>query len=340
MVAARRLRRTHTGVEDLAMTLTAPERKNCEECIGCVRVSAPTVITEPGCYYVTNNIVAASGDIIVIRANDVSLDLKGHTVGLTGHTDPVIRIDPGFTGITVFNGTLTGGKPAVILQSPTGPGSRLHFKNLTVKGYSHLAFDLTGLDQLDIIECKIISGSDHGVMAFPIANGAYSGHVLGNTFRCSNSNILSLSGVRGAIIRGNHLTGEADQFGIHVDGPANLIDGNTIASVHGTGIHVQGNGNLVTNNTVNHAGISGIRVLNDDNRIAGNVVQGCRESGIQIRGTRNLIEGNQACEQQQGFGLEFVSATGNAYRNNMLLGNPAGAVGGGPGNTDAGGNIV
>jgi parallel beta-helix repeat protein len=309
-----------------------------------VRISGPTVITKPGCYYVTNNIFAAAGDIIVIRADDVSLDLKGHTLGLTASSDSVIRIDPGFTGISVFNGTLTGGSPAVTLQWTTGPKSRLHFRNLTVKGYRAAGFHLTGLDQLDIIECKVISVSDHGVMAFAgagLGDGVFSGHFIGNTFRCSNSNILSLSGARGAIIRGNHLTGESDQFGIHVDGPANLIEGNTIASVHGTGIHVQGNGNLIANNTVNHAGISGIRVLSDDNRIAGNVVQGCREGGIRIGGSRNLIEGNHVCEQQAGAGLEFVAPGGNnAYRNNMLRGNPGGAVSDPFANTDAGGNIV
>jgi len=323
------------------MPLTT-EQKNCEECLGCTRVSAPTVITKPGCYYVTQNILAASGDVIVVRANDVSLDLKGHTLGLTASSDSVIRIDPGFTGITVFNGTLTGGAPAVILES-TGPKSRLHFRNLTVKGYRQAAFHLTGLDQLDIVECKVVSTSDHGVMAFASATlgeGAFSGQFLGNTFRCSNSNILSLDGARGAIIRGNHLTGEADQFGIHVTGGANLIEGNTIASVHGTGIDVQGNGNLIADNTVNHAGLSGIRVRSDDNRIAGNVVQDCRASGITISGQRNLIEDNQASQQQAGFGLEFTAGPSNAYRNNMLRGNPAGAVGDAFANTDAGGNIV
>jgi parallel beta-helix repeat protein len=324
------------------MPLTS-DQKNCEECLGCVRVSAPTVITKPGCYYVTRNITTASGPVITIRANDVSLDVKGHTLEQGAHSAPVILIEPGSTGVAVFNGTLTGGKPAVSLQS-TGPKSRLHFRNLTVKDYRALGFDLKGLDQLDLVECRVISGSDHGVMAFASqtpGQGTFSGQFLGNTFRCANSNILSLNGARGTIIRGNHLTGEADQFGIHVDGPANLIEGNTIAAVHGTGIFVQGNGNLVAGNTVNQCGISGIRVIDDDNRIAGNVVQNCRESGIQVRGTRNLIEGNQASEQQQGFGLEFFGgAIGNAYRNNMLLGNPGGAIGGGPGNTDAGGNIV
>jgi parallel beta-helix repeat protein len=324
------------------MTLTTPEQKNCEECIGCVRVSAPTTITKPGCYYVTKNITTAAGPVITIRANDVSLDVKGHTLDQSSHSAPVILIEPGSTGIAVFNGTLTGGKPAVSLQS-TGPKSRLHFRNLTVKDYRSAGFELKGLDQLDLIECRVISASDHGVMAFASQNlgeGAFSGQVLGNTFRCSNSNILSLNGARGTIIRGNHLTGEADQFGIHVDGPANLIEGNTIAFVHGTGIHVQGNGNLVADNTVSHASISGIRVLSDDNRIVGNVVQDCRESGIQIGGRRNLIEGNQACQQQAGFGLEFTAGPDNAYRNNMLRGNPAGAVGDAFGNTDAGGNIV
>ena len=323
------------------MPLTT-EQKNCEECIGCVRVSAPIVITKPGCYYVTKNITTAAGPVITIRANDVSLDVKGHTLDQSAHSAPVILIEPGSTGIAVFNGTLTGGKPAVSLQS-TGPKSRLHFRNLTVKDYRSAGFELKGLDQLDLVECRVISGSDHGVMAFASqtpGQGTFSGHVLGNTFRCSNSNILSLNGARGTIIRGNHLTGEADQFGIHVDGPANLIEGNTVASVHGTGIHVQGNGNLIAGNTVNTAGISGIRVLSDDNRIAGNVVQLCREGGIRIGGSRNLIEGNQVSEQQAGAGLEFVAGSDNAYRNNMLRGNPGGPVSGAAGNTDAGGNIV
>jgi len=326
--------------EDPAMALTAPQKKNCEECIGCVRVSGPIVIEEPGCYYVTTNISAASGDVIVIRANDVSLDLKGHTVGLAAASfDSVLRIDPGFTGISVFNGTITGGMPAVTLQWTTGPRSRLHFRNLTVKDCRRHAFHLTGLEQLDLVECRIISDSSHGVMAFA-GDGGFSGHVLGNTFRCSDSNILSLSGVRGAIIRGNTLTGESDQFGIHVEGPANLIEGNTITSIQGTGIHVQGNGNLVVDNTIDNALISGIRVLADDNRIAGNVVRDCRESGIQIRGLRNLIEGNLVCRQRAGFGLEFTAGPDNAYRNNMLRGNPGGAVGDPFANTDAGGNIV
>jgi len=104
------------------MPLTT-EQKNCEECIGCVRVSAPIVITKPGCYYVTKNITTAAGPVITIRANDVSLDVKGHTLDQSAHSAPVILIEPGSTGIAVFNGTLTGGKPAVSLQS-TGPKSR------------------------------------------------------------------------------------------------------------------------------------------------------------------------------------------------------------------------
>jgi hypothetical protein len=323
------------------MPLTT-DQKNCEECIGCVRVSGPTVITKPGCYYVTRNITTAAGPVITIRANDVSLDVKGHTLDQSAHNAPVILIEPGSTGIAVFNGTLTGGKPAVSLQS-NGPKSRLHFRNLTVKDYRSLGFDLKGLDQFDLIECRVISGSDHGVMAFASATageGLFSGQILGNTLRCANSNLLSLDGARGAIIRGNHLTGEADQFGIHVTGPANLIEGNTVAFVHGSGIDVQGNGNLIVNNTVSHAGTSGIRVRSDDNRIVGNVVEGSHDGGIRIDGRRNLVEGNQSSQQLFGAGLRFTAGPDNAYRDNMLRGNPAGAVDDAFGNTDAGGNIV
>jgi len=46
------------------MPLTT-EQKNCEECLGCTRVSVPTVITKPGCYYVTTNIRTATGPVTV-----------------------------------------------------------------------------------------------------------------------------------------------------------------------------------------------------------------------------------------------------------------------------------
>ena len=315
-------------------------RRSCEECMGCTQVTGDTIITQPGCYYVTKNIAGAGNEVILIQADNVSLDLKGHTLTLpgAGPGSAIIRIDAGFTGISIRNGTLSGARRGVTQAAHATKRSRIHLKNLTVKDYTSEGIHFTGPEQVDLIDSRVISTTNHAVMVIP-GGGTFTGHFLRNTLRGANSNVLLLDGLNGGIVRGNQATGEGDQVGIGVTGDSNIIEGNTIWRVHGWGIYVDGLGNLVANNTVN-SGRTGIYVKKDDNRITGNVVHKCHESGIRIEGSRNLIEGNHASEQLGSFGLQIVSGTDNAYRNNMFRGNDAGAISDPGGNTDAGGNIV
>lgn len=326
------------------MTLPVHEsRRSCEECMGCTQVTGDTTITQPGCYYVTTNIVGSGSEVILIRSDNVSLDIKGHTLSLAGGGGPgsaIIRIDAGFTGISIRNGTLLGGRRGVTQGAHATKRSRVHLKNLTVKDYGSEGIHFTGPEQLDLLESRIISSSHHGVMVIPGTPGeTFTGHFLSNTLRCANSNVMYLDGLTGGIVRGNEMTGEADQVGIGAIGNNNIIEGNTIWRVHGWGILVDGSGNLVSNNTIT-SGRTGVNLKQNDNRIVGNVIHGCHEDGIRIEGSRNLVEGNQANDQLGSFGLRIVSGTNNAYRNNMFVGNAAGAVSVVAGNTDAGGNIV
>ena len=69
-------------------------------------ISSPSFpITQPGSYYLTTNLVVASGYGIRVEADDVSLDLAGWTLtGLAGSTEGISTFVR--TNITVRNGTV------------------------------------------------------------------------------------------------------------------------------------------------------------------------------------------------------------------------------------------
>ena len=321
-------------------------RKSCEECKGCTQITGDTTITKPGCYYVTRNITGAGTEVILIQADNVSIDLQGHTLTKPDTSGAVIRVDPGFTGISVRNGVLSGSRRPFTQEAHATKRSRVRLQNLTIQDYGNTGVHITGAEQVDLIDNRIVSTMHHGVMINPGTNDPFTGQFVRNVLRCADSNFLQLNGLRGGIVRGNELYGECDQVGIGVYGDANIVEGNTVSLCHGPGIDVEGTGNLIARNTVRSAFNTGIRVKSDDNRIVGNVCNHNFFSGIKIDGSRNLIEGNHSSGNIHpalgvfSYGLEFVSGSNNAYRNNMLRGNADGAIHDPFGNTDAGGNIV
>lgn len=124
-------------------------RRSCEECMGCRQISADTTITEPGCYYVTQNITGAGTEVILIKADRVSIDLKGHTLTLPGSSGAVIRVEPGFTGISVRNGTLSGSRRSFTQDAHATKKSRVRLENLTIQDYAHVGVQIGGADQVD-----------------------------------------------------------------------------------------------------------------------------------------------------------------------------------------------
>jgi hypothetical protein len=72
-----------------------------------VFASLPVTITQPGSYYITNNLTGVSGDSgIVISANNVTLDLMGFTLtGVSGSLSG-ISVPAAQNNITIRNGNL------------------------------------------------------------------------------------------------------------------------------------------------------------------------------------------------------------------------------------------
>src|SRR5712691_11823033 len=71
------------------------------------------IISQPGSYYLTTNIVVASGNAIGIATNGVTLDLRGFTISSTNATAANgIFMYGSVLDITILNGHIQGGVTA------------------------------------------------------------------------------------------------------------------------------------------------------------------------------------------------------------------------------------
>src|SRR5438093_788677 len=86
---------------------------------GRIPIFQPTTITQPGHYILTRDVAAASGPLLVIQADHVTLDLNGRMVSSSGVTSNLVQIADGFRDITVRNGRLRGGNAGVLYFSTT-----------------------------------------------------------------------------------------------------------------------------------------------------------------------------------------------------------------------------
>ena len=323
---------------------------------GRIPVFAQTTITEPGSYIVTQDFTVASGDAITIAADQVTLDLNGHTITLPTGAGTGVFIGSDYDQITIRNGRIFGGATGVQMYPvpPFVAGRTISVENLVVEA-SQRGIDLEGVAEAQVISCVVRNTTNVGIL---ISGGSASPSVAGRVVDsivngASNLGIyLAGTGCPGIEVEGNSISVQGTSAsgillgcnGARVRDNAVVLP--TASSGFTNGIGVHGNHNQVHNNTV-QGFATGIFVnQRTGNHVAGNVVRpgapaGATDGGIVVQGSRTLIEGNQV-EGGTGCGLLFPvgsPATGNAYRNNMLRGNTGGAVCG-IAQTDAGGNIL
>src|SRR5438093_1472369 len=95
--------------------------------------SAPYTITNAGSYYLTTNLVGASGQSgVIISSGNVTFDLNGFALlGTPGSADGV-QLSSGYTNIVVRNGTITawGGRGVNAQTAP--PPHNLVLEKLNV----------------------------------------------------------------------------------------------------------------------------------------------------------------------------------------------------------------
>ena len=111
-----------------------------------------TPITQPGHYYLTQNISSSSDPVITIASDDVTLDLNGFLVfsPTTGNT--LIGFT-NFSNITIQNGRLSGG--ATGIWQGGANETRAHIENVEIRNVLYKAIDIMKARNIEVINCRI-----------------------------------------------------------------------------------------------------------------------------------------------------------------------------------------
>lgn len=311
--------------------------------------STTIVINSPGSYFLTQNFSSSAEPAISIQANNVLLELNGRTVTKTGTGANIIA--DGFKNITIKNGILAGGDVGISLVVASPDYSHVVLSNLTIQDTTASALYLQSV-YAEILSCRFFNTNTNGA-----ANGAIllqgGGRVTGNFIKGTWTNGVYLSSSQGLEFEDNVVTdfnkSNAAYSGVYLFASntkgANIVKDNTFSDGNSgpSGIRISGDSlnNIVTGNTIRNCTYA-LYVESDGNLISGNNLS-TGAHGIYMTSTadRNLID-NNVVSGFSNFGIKFISGSAqNAYRNNMLRGNPGGGVDDpGAANTDAGGNIL
>ena len=233
--------------------------------------SAPFTITQPGSYYLTTNLVGASGQNgITISSGNVTLDLNGFALMGVPSSLRGVYVAGSYTNITVRNGTVSGWDSNGVDGYSTGSPRNLVFERLTVSanGGSGILTEAASV----VRDCLSLRNIGYGIFS---SGALVSGCVVREN---GDSGILANSGtVSGCLVQNNGASG------IYVNLPGSQVIGNTCignntfnSAVH-AGIYINDSNNRVEGNHVTVSGVAGIRVENSiyvNNVVIKNTVSG------------------------------------------------------------------
>ncbi len=228
--------------------------------------SAEFLITQPGSYYLTTNVVGVSSlHGINISANNVTLDLNGFTLQGSSSAFDAIYIHAGYTNVTVRNGNISGWSNA---SSTYGYGLECYATNVVLERLK-VSANRYGiyLDGSGVVrDCNCYSSSSNGIY---VVTGAVSDCVALN-----NANYGIDVGTDCTV---KDCTSDNNYVGIYVSGNGCQIAGNTCGGNSDSGIEIFSAKNRIDNNTVGYNGVYGILEIGSG---SGNII------------TRNVAPGN------------------------------------------------
>jgi hypothetical protein len=230
------------------------------------------IISQPGSYYLTTNLVGVSGkNGIKIAANNVTLDLNGFVLlGVSG-TINGIDIPGAQTNITVRNGTISGWVLNGVF-SEFESSFNMVFERLNVSGNGQFGINSYGGVVRD---CNCHNNLGTGIVCFSGIvsgctannNGASGINInCGTVSGCSAQNngeygiYLSPGTASGCFVKSNV------KSGIYVYRPGSEVIGNT----------------CIGNNTASSLTDAGIDIDDSNNRVEGNHVTVSGHAGIQV----------------------------------------------------------
>jgi hypothetical protein len=242
---------------------------------------------------------------IVIGADDITLDLNGHTVGGNGEpVEPCPRgefcdigvLNDGHDGVAVRDGSVSEFGVGVFI------GKARHARVLGVSSSGNVLFGIV----VDTSARSLVRNSSASGNVGPDADGmgVFGSHhvrILSNSFRRNG------------------------QLGIHVAESTHILIHENVIARNPTAIELEANRNEVSSNRVSRNG-NGIGIAGNRNVVRGNHVDHSRgaEGGFGIpleHGDHNLIVGNSIrYTQASAISVGFEPGAGNVVRRNRVRG--------------------
>lgn len=266
-------------------------------------------ITQPGSYYLSGNIVGASGRRgIVILANNVTLDLNGFAMLGGGVGDDAIFSNAA-TGLTIRNGTIDGWvKEGLDLFGV----NNVRIEGITVRNSSN-GFGIIAGNAASVRDCTVVGSSagfifganavlercvaqSNAGVGFQLSTGSAASHCTARQNSGNGFFVDSFCTISHSAITGNAGSGVEIVPGVLSEGVR--VERCTIAENQLDGIRqTLGTDCSFVDNTLTRNWKSGMR-LRDSNQVKGNLVanngatSGPPEGGIVVAGAANMIDGN------------------------------------------------
>ena len=227
----------------------------------------PKTIDAPGSYYLTCNLASTSEKALTIDANDVTLDLNGHT--------------------------LQGTDPAADYGIYMNERKNIEIRNGTVRDFDFVAIDALGSDTSDIRVFNVsVINNNYGIRLWGATTHSGGGHIVKNCTAYEHVN----SGIKvgpGSVV--THCTAHQNLNGI-VAGKGSTVAYCSSYKNTGTGIHTSGL-STITNNTCTENS-KGIHTNNGCTVIANNA---CDNQGWGIYlGSNNMVNNNCCYNNNEG----------------------------------------
>lgn len=216
----------------------------------------PLTITEPGVYYLVEDI-ATTGAGITVNASEVTIDLGGFTLG--GGTGNAITALGGNLNVTVKNGRIEEWGQHGVALSERSAVIGVHVLGNVING-------IQVTNDSRVIDCFAYGNGGHGIQAFvgSLVRGCQANYNQGNGIYVDHSKVIdcvatynakngirvdSYSSVTGCLVSHSDFMQVNGKAGIWVAGGGNRIDGNHL-NFNNNGIDVDGNYNVVVRNII------------------------------------------------------------------------------------------
>jgi len=254
-------------------------------------ISGSCIITNSGSYYLTGNIATTSSGII-IRTNNVTIDLMGYTLSgdrdssdygiwVSGLTNAVRR------GVCIRNGSGTDFSYGVMLENA---------RNCRIEGIAsttnrnfgiYLNAQTNGIIKDNVILRCSATENGSGIRLYGGNGGVCEGNQIQDCVFERNANYgISMNGIRGKCAYNSvrSTTIRNNVWGIYLIDENGVCFGNRVRNCS------------ILDNTYNGITIQGTSTSSSSNWIQNNQTHGNKQYGIQITdGIENLVTGNNAC---------------------------------------------